>query len=259
MIYVIKIGGNIIDDTDKLQKFLEEFGALPYKKILIHGGGKIATSIGDRLNIEAKYIDGRRITDEQTLELVTMVYGGLINKNIVAQLQKNKCNAIGLTGADANIMLAKKREVKEVDYGFAGDINNDGVDSKKILQFLELGLTPVIAPLTHDDNGIMLNTNADTIAQEIAKAIAKINSVSLIYGFEKAGVLKDKDDAESVIKNISITDFDRLVADGIIIEGMIPKISNACNAVKSGVSSVTIGNALQLNDIISGKSGTIIK
>lgn len=259
MLTIIKIGGNIIDDKAKLNCFISDFSKIEGHKILVHGGGKIATELGLKSGIEPTYVDGRRITDIQTLELVTMVYGGLINKNIVAALQAFGCNAIGLTGADMNMITAVKRPVTTVDYGYVGNIVQNGVDSKKIQQLLDIGLTPVIAPLTHDGAGSLLNTNADTIAGEIATAMAQIIDVQLVYCFEKNGVLLNSEDDSTVIPSIAINDFDKLQAEGIISAGMLPKLANACNAIKNGVKKVTIGNAAHINDIISSKSGTVIK
>lgn len=257
MLNVIKIGGNILDDEEALSTFLTAFSQLDGEKILVHGGGKIATEIGHKLGIEPNYVNGRRVTDADTLRLVTMVYAGLINKNIVAQLQSLNCNALGLTGADGNAITAKKRPVSDVDYGFVGDVV--AVNGLLLKQLLDAGITPVLVPITHDAKGGGLNTNADTIAQEVAKAMSQYMEVSLVYGFEKDGVLKDANDDSSVIPVIEVNDFDQLVADGVISGGMIPKLQNACSAIKSGVKKVIIGNALQLNNIINGEKGTIIK
>jgi acetylglutamate kinase len=259
MLTVIKIGGNIIDDANKLYAFINDFSKIERPKILVHGGGKLATEMGLRLNIQPNYVDGRRITDKETLELVTMVYGGLINKNLVAALQSVGCNAIGFTGADANIIKAVKRPVKDVDYGFVGDVADSGIEPKILMAVLNLGLVPVIAPLTHDGNGNMLNTNADTIAQEIAKAMAISMNVQLVYCFEKNGVLLNVEDDNSAIKQINTDDFEKLKDDGVISGGMIPKIKNACDAVRSGVERVIIGNAVYLSDILKGNSGTSIQ
>lgn len=256
MVTIIKIGGNIIDAPEKLTGFLEDFGAVEGDKILVHGGGKVATEIGIKLGITANYVDGRRITDAATLELVTMVYGGLINKKIVAQLHALGSNAIGLTGADGNIIHADKRPVKEVDYGYVGDVTETGVNGALLHQLLQTGMTPVIAPLTHDGKGNMLNTNADTIARELAKALVKFTAVKLVYCFERDGVL-NKD--ESVIPSITEEDLDILIAEGVVSAGMIPKLQNATSAVKAGVTEVMIGNAKYLQALIAGKSGTLIK
>lgn len=257
MLNVIKIGGNILDDEGTLAKFLEAFSKLEGEKILVHGGGKIATEIGHKLGVEPNYVNGRRVTDADTLRLVTMVYAGLINKNIVAQLQSLNCNALGLTGADGNVIIAKKRAVGDVDYGFVGDVV--AVNGSLLKQLLDAGITPVLVPITHDGNGGLLNTNADTIAQEVAKAMSQYMDVSLVYSFEKNGVLMDASDDSSVIPVIEVNDFDQLVADGVISGGMIPKLQNACSAIRAGVKQVIIGNALQLNNMINGEMGTVIK
>lgn len=257
MLNVIKIGGNILDNEDALAQFLQAFSQLEGDKILVHGGGKIATEIGHRLGIEPNYVNGRRITDEPTLKLVAMVYAGLVNKDIVAKLQAFNCNAIGLSGADANLITAKKRVVSDIDYGYVGDVV--AVNSTFLKQLLDNGITPVIAPITHNTNGLLLNTNADTIAQEVATAMSVYGDVSLVYGFEKDGVLKDATDDSSVIPAISVDDFDKLVEEQIISGGMIPKIKNACDAINAGVKQVVIGNALQLNSIVNGEKGTVIK
>lgn len=261
---VIKIGGNIIDDETKLSSFLKLFASLEGKKVLMHGGGKVATKIGDKLGIESKYIDGRRITDADTIDVVTMVYGGLINKKMVAQLQASGCNAIGVTGADANLIPATKRPVKEIDYGFVGDVKSSqlAVDSWQL--FLENGFVPVVAPLTHDGKGQILNTNADTIAQEVAKALSSVYDVTLIYSFEKAGVLLDVNDESSVINKLTKAYYDELKIPPLggggarIFAGMIPKLDNAFAALNSGVKKVIIGKAEQLHDLINGKAGTTI-
>ncbi len=257
-VLIIKIGGNIIDNDSQLQSFLQSFAAVAGKKILIHGGGKIATRIGDQLGIESKYVDGRRITDAATLDVVTMVYGGLVNKKIVASLQTMGCNAIGITGADANLVPANKRPVKEVDYGFVGDVKNEQLPVSTWKQLLEIGLTPVVAPLTHDGKGSILNTNADTMAQEIAKALGKVYEVSLIYSFEKPGVLLDVNDDNSVINKLNPTSYQELKSEQKIFAGMIPKLDNAFSALKAGVTKVIIGDAAKLDQLIAGTSGTTI-
>ncbi len=256
---VVKIGGNIIDDSTALNKFLEIFASIQEHKILVHGGGKSATEMAATLDIPQKMVEGRRITDEQTLKVVTMVYAGFINKNIVAKLQANACNAIGLTGADANIISAKKRLVKSIDYGFVGDIILNGINTNNIRVFITNNFTPVVAPLTHDGNGQLLNTNADTIANEIAKAMSEHYEVQLIYCFDKKGVLENINDETSVIKLITKENIETLKANKIIHEGMIPKIDNALLAVQSGVQTVVIGHGLALNEIINGNAGTSIK
>lgn len=255
-LYVIKIGGNVIDNSENLYYFLQDFASLQGKKILIHGGGKIATELSRTLGIEAKMIDGRRVTDIDTLRVVTMVYAGLINKNIVAQLQKGNCNAIGLTGADANLIRASKRPVREIDYGYVGDLHATSVASTKLSALIEEGLIPVFAPITHDGDGQLLNTNADTIASGIAVALSEIYDVSLVYCFEKKGVLRNVDDEASVIREISASEFDGLKAANVIAGGMLPKLQNAFAAITTGVSEVYIGKADELKDIEQRSFGT---
>ncbi|MBA3830108.1 MAG: acetylglutamate kinase [Taibaiella sp.] len=254
---IVKIGGNIIDDEARLHSFLKDFCRLRGSKILVHGGGKLATEFGKKLGIETEYINGRRVTDKKTLQLVTMVYGGLINKTIVAYLQANSCNAIGLTGADGNIIAANKRPVKDIDYGFVGDIN-DGVNGVMIKSLLDAGLTPVLAPLTHDGMGTMLNTNADTIAQSVAIAMVRQMNVMLVYCFEKKGVLGNATDETSVIERIDANSFNDLLSNGIVSGGMMPKIENALIAVSKGLTRVVIGAAEDLLQLVEGKAGTQI-
>jgi acetylglutamate kinase len=251
-LYIIKISGNIIDDETKLKSFLKDLSRIKENKILVHGGGKVATEISKGLGIEAKMVDGRRITDAETLKIVTMVYGGLINKKIVAQLNAFEDDAIGLTGADANIIQAKKRPVKNgIDYGFVGDVEH--VHHQPITHFLSMGLTPVIAPLTHDGQGNMLNTNADTMASAVAVAMSGFFMVELIYCFELKGVLEDFSNKESVISNISMEKYIDLKNNGIIDKGMIPKMDNSFDAIKSGVGSVVICHADDLLGIVNNK------
>ena len=253
---VIKIGGNIIDDAEKLSSFLADFAKVEGKKILIHGGGKLATKLAADLGVAQQMVDGRRITDAETLKIVTMVYAGYINKNVVAQLQANGCNAIGLSGADGNLIQAHKRNHATINYGFVGDV--DAVNATLIDSLLQQHLSVVIAPITQDGNGQLLNTNADTIAQEIAKAMGSLYAVELIYSFEKSGVLLNADDDSSVIPSINPATYIDLKAQNIIFAGMIPKLDNAFAALNSGVSKVIIGKAEQLQQLISGTSGTVI-
>lgn len=261
---VIKIGGNIVDDEAKLSSFLQSYTAVQEKKILVHGGGKVATKIGESLGIESKYVNGRRITDAATIDLVTMVYAGLINKKIVAQLQSLNCNAIGVTGADGNLIPATKRPVKEIDYGFVGDVQSEKINPHNWSSLLNHGFVPVVAPITHDGNGQLLNTNADTIAQEVAKAMSSLYDVSLIYSFEKPGVLLDVNDDNSVIKTITPAYYEELKSslpgDGgaRIFAGMIPKLENAFAALNSGVKQVIIGKAEELSRLIDQSSGTTV-
>ena len=258
-IYIVKIGGNIIDKDDDLATFLKMFAAVQQLKILIHGGGKLATDLAADLGIEQKLVEGRRITDAATLKLVTMVYGGFINKNIVAQLQSLSCNAIGLCGADANLISADKRIVNNLDFGFVGDIKNGGVNITVLKLLSDIKLTPVIAPLTHNNEGQLLNTNADSIANEIAKALSSEYDVQLIYCFDKKGILSNTDDENSVVKLITKESAEILKAEKIINEGMIPKIDNAFQALAGGVKKVTLGHALDLDRIVDGIAGTSIE
>ena len=255
-LYVIKIGGNIIDKEEALASFLQSFASLKGKKILIHGGGKLATRMADQLNIPQQMVDGRRITDAETLKLVTMVYAGFINKNIVAQLQSQGCNAIGLSGADGNAILAHKRTKGNTDFGFVGDV--DEVNTSLLKTLLDSNINVVLAPITHNGQGQLLNTNADTIAQETAKAMSKLYEVHLIYSFEKSGVLLDVNDESSVIPRINPTYYAQLKSEEKIFAGMIPKLDNAFAALGSGVNRVIIGQAEVLEQLISGASGTSI-
>ena len=259
-IIVIKIGGNIIDDEKALASFLSDFAKIKFPKILIHGGGKVATQISKALGIETKMIDGRRITDEQTIDVVTMVYAGLINKKIVAKLQSKNCNAIGLCGADANIIEAHKRIHPTIDFGFVGDIDNIEIGINNVGLFLSAGLTPVLAPLSHDGKGQMLNTNADTIASEIAVALSLFYDVRLVYCFEKKGVLEDINDEHSVIHLITKEKYRQLVADKKLFEGILPKIDNAFAAIDNGVKEVLIGDAKDLLQNCTGEvKGTLFQ
>jgi acetylglutamate kinase len=254
---ILKIGGNILDNPALVQAMLDKFAGMSGNKILIHGGGKIANVLMKQLGIEPKMVDGRRITDEKTLEIVTQVYAGLINKSLVSQLQARKCNAIGLTGADANTIPAVKRPVKEVDYGFVGDVDTSMINASTIQGLIELGLVPVFAPLTHDTKGSMLNTNADTIASCLAIAMAGFYSVKLIYCFEKNGVLSNPDDENSVIAGITEKAFADYKSQGVIHSGMIPKLDNAFNALKAGVSEIIICGPGAFNTV-NNIPGTII-
>ena len=251
---IVKVGGAVVEDEVQLTQLLKDFCAIEGAKILVHGGGRRATKIAERLGIETKMVEGRRITDEQMLEVVAMVYGGLVNKHVVASLQALGANAVGLTGADGDIIRSVKRPLKNgIDYGFVGDVKK--VDGDQIAHFIAQGLTPVIAPLTHDGQGNILNTNADTMASETAKALADRYDVTLVFSFEKKGVLSNPDDDESVIPVITRNDFERYRADGIISGGMLPKIENALAAVEAGVSQVIITLATAIN----GQHGTVIR
>ena len=251
---IVKVGGAIVENDEQLAQLLTDFAAIPGKKVLVHGGGRHATKIAAALGIESQMVNGRRITDAQMLEVVTMVYGGLVNKNLVAKLQAKGVNALGLTGADMDVIHSHKRPVKDgVDFGYVGDVER--ANGKMLQTLIQEGITPVMAPLTHDGNGNILNTNADTIASETAKALAPYYDVTLIYSFEKKGVLSNPDDDNSVIPVITRADFEKYQADGTIGGGMIPKIENALAAVDAGVKEVII----TLATAIDGKQGTVIK
>ena len=258
-LFIIKIGGNVIDNLQALNSFLIDFAAIKEKKILVHGGGKIATSIGDKLGIASNYIDGRRITDDDTIDLVTMVYGGLVNKKITALLQSKNCDAIGLTGADGNLIPAQKRPVKTIDYGWVGDVDAKNLPVQKWNTFLENGLVPVVAPLTHDGKGNMLNTNADTIAAVLSTALSEIYSVNLIFCFEKEGVLTDMNDEVSVIRNLDEDLYNKLKKENKLFAGILPKIDNAFSAINNGVAKVIIGKSSKLIQLTKGEAGTIMK
>jgi acetylglutamate kinase len=256
-LYVIKIGGNIVDNPVLLSECLTAFSALKGHAILVHGGGKMATQLATSMCVEQTMVEGRRITDAATLKIVTMVYAGYINKNIVAQLQALGVQAMGLTGADGNLITAHKRTGSAIDYGFVGDV--DGINESFITQLLNSNIKLVVAPITHDGQGQLLNTNADTIAQSIATGMAKHFEVHLIYGFERDGVLSDLNDPSSVITFIDRPFYGTLKDQKVIFEGMIPKIDNAYLALEGGVQSVIIGKAEKLNQLIDGTAGTTIK
>ena len=249
---IVKVGGAVVEDGAQLDSLLSAFAAIEGRKVLVHGGGRRATAIASRLGVESWMVNGRRITDGAMLEVVTMVYGGLVNKDIVARLQARGVNSIGLTGADGGVILSHKRPVKDVDYGFVGDVER--VDGSRISSLIEGGFAPVMAPLTHDGHGQMLNTNADTIAAETAKALAERYDVTLMYCFEKPGVMADPDDDSTLIPVITRQDFKRLKADGTVTGGMLPKLENAFSAIDAGVSRVNI----TLSTAIDGRHGTMI-
>ena len=251
---VVKVGGAIVEDSEQLARLLKDFAAIPGKKVLVHGGGRRATKVAAALGVESKMVNGRRITDADMLEVVTMVYGGLVNKNLVAKLQANGVNALGLTGADMDVIHSHKRPLKDgIDFGFVGDVER--ANGKMLQTLINEGITPVMAPLTHDGKGNILNTNADTIASETAKALAPYYDVTLIYSFEKKGVLSNPEDDDSVIPVITHADFERYKADGTVAGGMIPKLENALAAIDAGVKEVII----TLATAIDGKHGTVIK
>ena len=236
---VIKIGGNIIDDEQALDNFLEDFSKIKGPKILVHGGGKLATKLANQMGIEVKMTNGRRITDLDTLDIITMVYAGKINKNIVAKLQAKQCNAIGFSGADGNAIVSEKRPVKDIDYGFVGDVLKVNTDILEVL--LNNQVTPVFCAITHDENGQLFNTNADTIASELAIGFAKKFKTELYYCFEKNGVLQNVNDDDSVIENINSENYKTLINEGIIADGMLPKLNNCFHAITHNVHKVCIG------------------
>ncbi|MCD8103028.1 MAG: acetylglutamate kinase [Alistipes sp.] len=253
MLKVVKIGGNVVDNPERLESFLDDFARLDEPKILVHGGGRIASAISRTLGIEPVMLNGRRVTDERTLEVVTMVYAGLINKDIVNKLGARGCRAVGLSGADGKLVLSRRRPAEPVDYGYVGDPVK--VNTGLLEMLAQGGYTAIIAPITTDGNGSLLNTNADTVAQTIAVAMAASVPVELVYCFEKQGVLADKDDEDSVIAEIDERSFETLKADGTVNEGMLPKLENAFSAVRSGVSRVVICSA----DAVADRKGTVIK
>lgn len=252
---IVKVGGKIVEEADSLNQLLTDFKTISGNKILVHGGGRSATTIAAKLGIETKMVEGRRITDKEMLDVVTMVYGGLVNKNIVAGLQAKGCNAVGFTGADMDIIRAVKRPVKTIDYGLVGDVID--VNTREISMLMAQGVTPVIAPITHDGKGQLLNTNADTIASELAIAFSEHYKVFLVYCFEKDGVLSNPDDDSSLIREIDTELYKKYKADGTIGEGMIPKLDNAFMALNSGVSEVIITNSKNLTK--TSARGTVIR
>lgn len=253
-ITIVKVGGAVVEDEAQLTQLLKDFAAIEGKKVLVHGGGRRATKVAASLGIESKMVNGRRITDADMLEVVTMVYGGLVNKNLVARLQAAGVNALGLTGADIDVIRSHKRPIKDgIDFGFVGDVEK--ANGQMLHTLINAGITPVMAPLTHDGQGHILNTNADTIAGETAKALAPYYDVTLIYSFEKKGVLSNPDDDNSVISEITREDFERYKADGTVAGGMIPKLDNAFDAIDAGVKRVII----TLATAIDGQHGTVIR
>ena len=255
MIKVVKIGGNVIDNEAALAQFVVDFAALEGPKILVHGGGKLATRLAEKLEIPTTMIDGRRVTDAQTLDVVTMVYAGLVNKGVVAKLQAAGCNAIGLSGADGGVIRATRRAAKPIDFGFVGDISVEGVDADFIISLTERGVVPVFCSIMHDGNGTLLNCNADSVASAVAVAVAQKADTELVFCFEKQGVMADIDDPNSVISQIRPDSYKTLLADGVVNKGMIPKIDGAFRALESGVKVVTIKHSEALT---SPESGTKI-
>jgi acetylglutamate kinase len=252
---VVKIGGNILDKAEALDQFLTDFASIEQPKILVHGGGKLATELSNKLGIETQLADGRRITDADTLQVVTMTYAGWINKSVVAKLQAKSCNAIGMSGADAKLFPATKRVVKEIDYGFVGDLNSAIVNTALLSILIAEKVTPVVAPISADAAGQLLNVNADTVARTIAEAMASSFEVKLIYCFEKNGLLRDVNDDASVIRNISFDTAEQLKQEGVITSGMLPKIDNAMGAICNGVNEVVIGHAKDVLSIAKREQG----
>lgn len=258
-LYIIKIGGALIDNEALLNQFLGQFAEIREKKILVHGGGKLATTLADKLGIEQKMINGRRVTDKETLDIVTMVYAGGINKNIVEKLQQKKCNAVGFSGADGNLIKAKKREHPEIDFGYVGDINKKSVNRKLVSKLMKLDLVPVFSAITHDKKGNLFNTNADTIASVLAQALSEKYEVELLYCFDKEGVLEDIENPESLIRNVSEEKFITLKEQGKLHKGILPKLENALGAVKNKVNKVFLIKETELkNHIEKHHAGTEI-
>ncbi len=250
-IIVVKVGGKVVENPEALNGLIKGFSALKCRKVMVHGGGVMATRVADAMGIKTTMVEGRRITSDQMIDVVTMVYGGLVNKRIVAQLQHHSVKAVGLCGADMNIMLADRRPpVKGIDYGWVGDVKH--VDGKALSTIVESGVVPVIAPLTHDGKGQLLNTNADTIAAEVAKGLASLYDVTLVYCFEKNGVLLNPDDDDSVLHSLKASQYEAMKEMGIIKDGMVPKLDNAFSTLKHGVKEVIITSAASLGDLSRG-------
>ncbi|MBK8721208.1 MAG: acetylglutamate kinase [Saprospiraceae bacterium] len=257
-LHILKIGGNIIDNEKEMDIFLDKFHSIHDSKILIHGGGKIATDIAERLGIQQHLVDGRRITDAETLKIITMVYGGLVNKNIVSKLQSKSCNAIGLSGADGNLVRSEIKKKGALDYGFVGVVAENGVNTTLINLLINNGLTPVICPITHDQNGNLLNTNADSMATAFAINLAALFDISLTFCFEKNGVLEDIEAENSIISILDEKKYMKLKENGIISKGMLPKLENAFDAAKKGVQNIHICHALAINATMENLNGTKI-
>lgn len=255
---VVKVGGNVIDDEKILETFLQLFSTISLRKILVHGGGKIATTIGKKMGITSQYINGRRITDDDTIDLVTMVYGGWINKKIVALLQHYGCDAIGITGADGNLIPATKRAVTDIDFGWVGDVDWKNIPADKWKVFIDNGLIPVVAPLTHDGKSHLLNTNADTIAANVAAALSHYYDTQLIFCFEKNGILTNVLDENSTVPFLNFDNYVRMKESGQLVQGILPKLENAFFALQNGVDEVVVGHSNHLAELISGTNGTKI-
>lgn len=258
-LYVIKIGGSLIDKEKDLMNFLEEFASIKASKLLVHGGGKLASDLAEKLNIPQQMTDGRRVTNQETLDIVTMVYAGKINKNIVAKLQTLNCNAIGFSGADGNLIKSKKRSVSDIDYGFVGDVDSKSVNINLLQKFLELQLTPVFSAITHNQKGNLLNTNADSVASVLAQSLSKIYDVELLYCFDKDGVLENIENPESLVKSLNSTKYEQLRSDNKLNRGILPKLENAFKAKENNVNKVVLLNETKLqNQIKFQNEGTEI-
>lgn len=258
-LYVIKIGGSLIDKEKVLMNFLEEFASIKALKLLVHGGGKLTSDLAEKLNIPQQMIDGRRVTDKETLHVVTMVYAGKINKNIVAKLQTLNCNAIGFSGADGNLIKAEKRSVSNIDYGFVGDVDSKSVNVDLLQKFLELQLTPVFSAITHDKKGNLFNTNADSIASVLAISLSNFYEVELLYCFDKDGILEDVENPESLVKSLNSTKYEQLRSDNKLNKGILPKLENAFKAKENNVNKVILLNETKLqNQINHQNEGTEI-
>ena len=258
-LYVIKIGGSLIDNEKDLTNFLKEFASIKRLKILVHGGGKLASDLAEKLNIPQQMLEGRRVTDQETLDIVTMVYAGKINKNIVAKLQNFDCDAIGFSGADGNLIKSEKRSVSNVDYGFVGDVDSKSVNVDLLQKFLELQLTPVFSAITHNQKGELFNTNADSIASVLAQALSQNYDVELLYCFDKDGVLEDVDKPDSVVKTLNFAKYEQLSSENKLHQGILPKLKNAYTAKENHVNKVVLLNETKLqNQINHQNEGTQI-
>lgn len=259
-LYVVKIGGSLIDNDSELKHFLKKFSAINEMKILVHGGGKLASDLAETLNVPQQMIDGRRVTNQETLDIVTMVYAGKINKNIVANLQNLDCNAIGFSGADGNLIKAEKRSVSNIDYGFVGDVDSKSVNIELLLEFLKLKLVPVFSAITHDQNGNLFNTNADSVASVLAQTLSDYYEVELLYCFDKDGVLENVENPNSVLKSLNLEKYERLLIDNQLNAGILPKLKNAFAAKQNNVKKVVFLNETKLENYINHQNdGTEIK
>ena len=258
-LYVIKIGGSLIDNEENLANFLEEFASIKVLKILVHGGGKLASDLAEKLNIPQQMMDGRRVTNQETLDVVTMVYAGKINKNIVAKLQNLNCNAIGFSGADGNLIKSEKRSISNIDYGFVGDVDSKSVNVDLLQELLKLKLVPVFSAITHDQKGNLLNTNADSIASVLSQALSQNYDVELLYCFDKDGILKDVENSDSLVKTLNSKNYEKLRSENKLNKGILPKLKNAFLAKENNVNKVVLLNETKLqNQINHQNEGTEI-